>query len=539
MVPFSFWLNGIDPMKKLNSLLLFSILFSTQIFASSSKIKTALEDFKKGSYQRVIKNIKNINGNNNILKTKNYLLALSYNRVQEFDLAINHFKKTLRLGQDAKDVYYEFGQALYANNDLGKSRTAFKKSYERNYKKDSSLYYMGHISQILEQPKRAKSYYVKLVKSKTADINLVQVGRFQLAEVLLTMARGNSEDRRLVKKFVLPQMDKALKVDESSSLAPEIYARKKEIEREFGLDPNILYNGRRVNSKRWNASISQKFVYDNNISLTSDLPSAAATLEDSFIFRTNISADYNWILKKKYIIKPVLDYEFKKHTNRDSEPIKTQDSFDVTPGLRNSFEHKLFNNPASLLFDITYNYSGRYRVDTDSRSFYSRYLNFSFGEKFKFFSKGETSFKIKFKDLKSNTKDQDSKTTSFSFDQVYLTLRGNIVLFLFSYDAMDTYNKTSSSTNTSLFRFDFINPTLLPNINLHLGMSMSFIDYVDAAESTSRGVEKTFTPMIKLTKKVTKKLKFSVSYEYTKNTSLKEDYKYTKHVTTSALKYNF
>lgn len=526
-------------MKKLNSLLLFSLLISAQSFANSGKMKQALEDFKRGSYQKVITSIISVKGNKNVLRTKNYLLGLSYNRLQEYDLSIKHFRSSIKLGQDADDIYYEFGQALYANNSLNKARASFKKSYKRNYKRDSSLYYMGHISQILEQPRKAKSYYVKLIKSKTADTNLIQVGRFQLAEVLLTMARGNAEDRRLVKKFVLPQMDRALKVNDSSSLAPEIYTRKKEIEREFGLDPNILYNGRRVNAKRWNASISQKFVYDNNISLTSDLPSSAASLEDSFIFRTNIDADYNWILKKRYIIKPVLSYEFKKHTNRDSEPVKTQDSFDVTPGLRNSFEHKAFNNPASFIFDITYNYSGRYRADTNNKSFYSRYLNFSIGEKFKFFSKGETSFKVKFKDLKSNSENLHSKTKSFAFDQVYLTLRGNIILFLMSYDAMDTYNNTSSSTNTTLLRFDFINPTLLPNINLHFGASMSFIDYVDAAESTSRGVEKTFTPMIKLTKKVTKKLKFSVAYEYTKNTSLKEAYKYTKHVTTSALKYNF
>ena len=526
-------------MKKVNSLLLLSLLLSTQVIASSSRMKQALEDFKKGSYQKVITEIKNVKGNKNTIKVKSYILALSYNKLQEFELAIKNFKISIKLGQDAKDIYYEFGQALYANNDLSKARTAFKKSMKNNYKKDSSLYYMGHISQILEQPKKAKSYYVTLIKSKTVDNNLMQVGRFQLAEVLLTMARGNPENRRLVKRFVLPQMDKALKVDESSSLAPEIYTRKKEIEREFGLNPNILYNGRRVNSKRWNASISEKFVYDNNISLTSDLPSSAATLEDSFILRTNISADYKLILKKKFIIKPVFDYEIKKHTNRGSEQVKTQDSFDITPALKNSFEHKAFKNPASLIFDIAYNYSGKYRVDTDSKSFYSRYYNLTFGEKFKFFSKGETTLKIKFKNLKSNSEDLHSKTTSFSVDQTYLTLRGNIVLFLLSYDSMDTYNKTSSSTNSTLLRVDFINPTLLPNINLHLGASVNFISYVDAAESAARGLEKTFTPLVKLTKKVTKKLKFSVSYEYTKNTSIKEEFKYTKHVTTSALKYNF
>ncbi|WP_127717250.1 tetratricopeptide repeat protein [Halobacteriovorax sp. HLS] len=528
-------------MRILNKSLFISLLLSSTSFAdTSSKIKDALLDFKEGQYKNVISNLEKLSHTQkNSLITKHYLLALSYNRIHSYDLAISHFRTAIKLGSRATDLYYEFGQALYANNELTKSRIAFSKSYKLNYKQESSLYYVAHISQILEEYKQAKASYVKLIKSKNNDTALLQVARFQLAEVLLSMARTKAETERLVEKFVLPQMDLALKVDKSSSLSGEIFNRKKEIEKEFGLDPNLLYNGRRIDQRRWNASIDQQFSYDNNISLTSDLPASAASLEDSFIFRTKANASYDWILKKRFIISPETSLDYKKHTNRESINVKTQDSFDLGAGLNNSYEHKLFNNPASLLFDINYNYSGRYRADTNENSFYSRYMSYSLGEKFKYFTKGDTTFKVKYKDLISKTKDQNAKTTGFSADQTYLTLRGNILLFLLSYDSMDTYNNPKNSTNTTLLRFDFINPTLFPNITLLMGASMSFIDYVDPTESLTRGVEKTFTPVIKLTKKVTKKLKFTVSYEYTKNTSLKSDYQYTKHVTTSALKYKF
>jgi hypothetical protein len=527
-------------MKKINSVLFLSLLLSTNSFANSSnKLKDALKNYKSGSYKKVITDLKSVKGNQNTQATKHYLMALSYNRLQDYDLALIHFRKAIKSGAKTEDVYYEFGQALYANNDLSKARKAFKKSYKKGFKKESSLYYIAHISQILEEHKIAKSYYVKLIKSKSTDKNMLQVARFQLSEVLLSMARNNPESRRLVEKFVLPQMEKAIKVNEGSGLSSEIYARKKEIEREFGLDPNILYNGRKIKSKRWKASIDQRFIYDNNISLTNDLAASAASLEDSFILRTKAQAAYDYIAKKKFIISPEVNIDYKQHTNSDSEAVKGQNSYDITSSLNNSFEHKLFNNPASLIFDYSYNYTSRYKTELNRKSFYSRYNNYTLGEKFKFFSKGETTFKLKYKDLKSHNVKLNSKTKTFSADQVLVTLRGNIFLLLFSYDSMDTYNDTTSSTKSTLLRVDYINPTVLPNINLHLGASMTFIDYVDAAESASRGVEKTFTPLVKLTKKVTKKLKFSISYEYTKNTSLKEDFKYTKHVTTSALKYNF
>ena len=527
-------------MKNYSALVLTGIILTSNVSANeTTTIKKSLELFEKGSYTKVLESLSSLRETNSVKSTKYYLSALSYNRLQEYDKAIPFFIKAIKAKSVAKDIYYEYGQALYASNELTKARIAFKRSASMRYKKDSSIYYVAHISQILEENKEAKTYYSQLLRSDTAESNLRQVSRFQIGEVLLSMARQNEDSQRLVKQFVLPQMDRAVEEDKESSLAKEIRSRKSEIEKEFGLDPNILYNGKRIPSKRWNLSLAQDLSYDSNISLTNDLPSSAASREESFVLKTKVNAGYDFIAKKKFIINPEISMNLKSHTNRDSDTVKSEDSYDISPALNMSFEHKAFNNPASLFFNINYNYNGKYKTALARKAFYSRSTTYTFGEKFKFFTKGDTSLKFKYKDLSSHTSTLFSKTTSFSVDQLYLTTNSSIFMFLLSYDSLDTYNNLKNSTNSTLMRVDYIKPNILPKITLHVGASMTFVSYTDENESTIRGTEKTFTPSVKLTKKITKKLKFSVGYNYTKNSSLREEYNYTKHVTTSSLKYSF
>ncbi|WP_417334825.1 tetratricopeptide repeat protein [Halobacteriovorax marinus] len=527
-------------MKKSCALILSTFILTSNISAKESRvIKSSLELFQKGSYAQVLEGLSTLKETRSNRATRNYLMALSHNRLQNYDKAIPYFIEAIKAKSVAKDIYYEYGQALYANNDLTKARIAFKKSADLNYKKDSSIYYVAHVSQILEENKTAKAYYTQILNSDTADTALKQVARFQIGEVLLSMARENEDTQRLVKQFVLPQMDKAYEVDTTSSLAREIKSRKKEIEREFGLDPNILYNGKRISSKRWNLSFTQDLNHDSNISLTNDLPSSAASREESFVFKTKMRAGYDFIVNKRFIINPELNMSLKSHTNRDSETVKSEDNYDISPSLNTSFEHKAFNKPASLFFNIDYNYNSKYNTAMQRKAFYSRSTTYTIGEKFKFFSKGDTSLKFKYKDLSSHTSTLFSKTKSFSVDQLYLTSSSSIYMFLLSYDSLDTYNNPKNATNSTLLRVDYIKPNILPKITLHVGASVTFVSYTDANESSVRGTEKTITPSIKLTKKINDKLKFSVGYNYTKNTSLKADYDYTKHVTSSSLKYTF
>ncbi|WP_372654612.1 tetratricopeptide repeat protein [Halobacteriovorax sp.] len=527
-------------MKNYCALVLTGFIFTANISANETNvIKKSLEAFQTGSYTKVIEGLSSLRETSQNRATKFYLIALSHNKLQNYDQSIPFFIKAIKSKSTAKDIYYEYGQALYANNELNKARIAFNKSNSLGYKKDSSIYYIAHISQILEENKIAKKFYTQIIKSETADSGLKQVARFQTGEVLLSMARENDETERLVKQFVLPQLDKAVEVDDSSSLAREIKSRKKEIEREFGLDPNILYNGKRISSKRWNLSFTQDVSFDNNISLTNDLPSSAASREESFVLKSKMRTGYDFIAKKRFIINPEIGITLKNHTNRDSDAVKSEDSYDISPTINTSLEHKAFNNPASLFFNIDYNYNSKYRTELSRKAFYNRSTTYTFGEKFKFFSKGDTSIKFKYKDLVSYTETLHNKTTSFSIDQLYLTQNSSIFMFLISYDSLDTYNNTSSSTNSTLLRVDYIKPNIFPKVTLHIGTSINFVSYTDANESLERGTEKTFTPSIKLTKKVTGNFKYSFGYSYTKNSSIKSDYDYSKHVTTSSIKYSF
>jgi hypothetical protein len=269
------------------------------------------------------------------------------------------------------------------------------------------------------------------------------------------------------------------------------------------------------------------------------LPSSAASREESFVLKTKMNTSYDFIAKKRFIVTPSLGLNIKSHTNRDAATVKSEDSYDISPAIKTSLEHKAFNAPASLFLNIDYNYSSKYKTALERKAFNSRSTTYTVGEKFKFFSVGDTSFKFKYKDLSSYTKSLFNKTTSLSIDQLYLTKSSTIFMFLLSYDSLDTYNNLKTSTDSTLLRVDYIHPNILPTITMHIGASVNFVSYTDASESTTRGTEKTFTPSIKLTKKVNDKLKFSIGYNYTKNSSLAANYDYSKHVTTSSIKYSF
>ena len=71
-----------------------------------------------------------------------YWKGLNYNRSQDFSNAITFFKKSIDIKYTPKDIYYEYGQALYASEKLPEARLAFKESLGRSFKKPICLYYI-------------------------------------------------------------------------------------------------------------------------------------------------------------------------------------------------------------------------------------------------------------------------------------------------------------------------------------------------------------------------------------------------------------
>lgn len=520
--------------------LLTAILLTGAAFAQTPKEFTNIySSFTEGAYVEVIEGLKQIKDSKETLGLKYYLFGVSYARLQEFDKASYYLAMALKAGNKSEDLYYELGQALYAKNDLDKSRKAFYKAAKGNYKRPTSLYYIAHISQILEEHKRAKSFYEQVLNDKETSNDLAQASRFQLAEVMLEMARAKEDASRIVESYIIPQYKLTIKMDEKSSVGQDAIRRLKEVQKEFGLDPNLMVNGRTIPSKRYRLSFSQSMEYDNNITLSSDTPDVSSSQEDSFLFNTSLYASYKMVFKRRYQIEPVITYDYLRHQNQDTSSVYTNDYYQIGSKLRTKFEHKMFNAPASFIFDIEYDYKKRDINADHNLIFNNRTTTFVFGERLKFFNFGESTLKFKIKSFNSysETNHYDSKVVSF--DQVAILNSGSLLIGLWQMDMNDYFNNEESSTTTNLFRVDYIRPNFMFKTTLNLALSLTMTTYENEAKSEARGTEKTWNPYFKLTRNITDSLSIDFSYNYTKNTSLESTQEYTKHVTATEINYDF
>lgn len=524
---------------KLHTFVIALLLTHVSYAQTPKEFADVYASFTNGAYVEVIDGLKKIKENKETKGLKYYLLGVSYARLQEFDKAAYYLASALKAGNKAEDLYYELGQALYAKNDLEKARKAFYKAAKGSYKKPTSLYYIAHISQILEEHKRAKSFYEQVLNDKKTSKELSQASRFQLAEVMMEMARKKSDTTRIVESYILPQYRLVLKIDDKTNIAQDAMRRIKELEKEFGLDPNLMVNGRSIPAKRHRLSVSQSFEYDNNITLVTDTPDVSSTQKDSFLFNTTVQTGYKFVFKRRYQVEPTLDFYYLKHQDQDDAEIFTNDYYQFSPKLKTKFEHKLFNNPASVIFNFEYEYKKRDVNANHELTFNNRTSTFVFGERFKYFSIGETTIKFKLKSFTSYTENNHYDAKVVSVDQIAFFSNGDLLIALWQLDQNDYYNDIQNSTTTNLFRVDYIRPNIMFKTSLNLALSLTMTTYDDATKSEQRGTEKTWNPYFKLTRSITDRLSVNFSYSYTKNSSLLSSQQYTKHATGTEINYDF
>ncbi len=510
------------------AIFLISVSTWSQSYKNSYLIE-AFKNFKTGSYTTALESLKKARGNQLVLGTRFYLEGLILNRLQRYDEALISFSKAIRYQNKSEDLYYEYGQALYANSDLVKARIAFKKSVESNFKINSSLYYVAHISQLLEEHKLARNSYIQLIKKTKKDKKLQQIASFQLSESYLSLAENRDDAARLVDKYVIPGLKKAYGILPKAPLAEDIEKRRKEIERQYGLDPNLMKNGRVLSKDRLNIRFRHEFRYDSNITLATDIPTAASLQKDTFIHETNLNMQYLLQAAGRFTFTPFLRLRNTYHTDRESSTVFKNDTYNITTGLRNTYEHTLFKKQANFIFDVDYVYIGRDSLGVKERPYFSRATSFTFGERFRLFNFGPTTIKYQYKDYYAYTNTLFNKTTSFSIDQIKSTAAGNLFIFLFRADFIDQYNNPTASQDNYLFRTDYLIPEIFPTFTLNLALSVSFLDTL--AQKATRGTEKTYTPSVELRKSINKSMSASLGYDYTRNVSLdKSNFDYKKHI---------
>lgn len=521
--------------------LLLSLLVSFNTNAEGTGLNEFNQFTKNGQYSKALTALNNVDESALPNGQKFYLTAITNSKLQEFDNAIKNFELAIKANNNSADIYYEYGQALYAANELKASRKAFSQSVERKFNVPASMYYVAHISQILEEFITAKDSYTALLKNKEADTKMKQIARFQLAETLLSIMREKVKNpielEKGVDKYIIAMMQQSYNADKSSPLAQDIIARIREIQKEFGLDPDLLKNGRRVSPKRYSGYFSQKIKFDDNISLTNEENNVQASKKESYIFETEVFSKRDFIFKKKFIVSPEVRINFSQHSDQDSPEVYQNDALAIYLNLKNRYEHTVKNQPAAFLLDFEFSNTMKDWNQKHKREAYAKSFNIGIGEAFSYFSFGDTSLKLKRKSYTGENEAISNTTYAISGDQTVSLANQNLLIALVELNLVDNFNNTSSNTNSLLARIDYLIPEIMPKYTLALALSTTVTDTLE--QDAARGTEFTLNPSADLSKEINQKMKISINYDFTKSKSKQSDYSYSKNVFSTEFRYSF
>jgi tetratricopeptide (TPR) repeat protein len=236
---------------------LFLILISANSYAkldsTNAQIEKIFNLYVNGEYDSALRTLEKIQVNlQTHMKNKKdiqgfiyYWQGLCHIKLSEYEDAIKNLERAIKEKFDAKDLYYEYGQALYTSLKLKKAREAFKVSVKRKYKRGVSLYYIAYISQELGDLKTAVSFFEAIEKLPEVEKkDIVQAARVQVGDIYFEQVKRRRDSLKAITKYVLPQYKKALSYDKESTIADEIRKKIERIERRYDLVLFYLRNGR-------------------------------------------------------------------------------------------------------------------------------------------------------------------------------------------------------------------------------------------------------------------------------------------------------
>ena len=355
--------------------ILASLSFSAHANSAKQALTKAFKEFSTGSYGEALKILENVRtGTTKQMGSKFYLKGLAKTGFKDSMSAIPDFVSAIKFGEKSKDIFYEYSQALYANSELEKARKSFLRSYQSGFKTITSLYYAGHVSQLLEEHKKAKKYFEKILQEEKEDKNMRQIARFQLSESLLSLSedKSGSEVSRIVEEFILPQLKKARDEVEGTSVRTDIEARIREVQRRYGLDPNKFRNGKPIPKEKFKVGFTQKIQYDNNVTLADDQATVLTTRKDSYILDSTFRIGRPFLGVDVLVFDADFAVSHIHHTNREDSTVFTNDSYSFDPSVASRIEYKIGKKTASTGLKYEYDYTARDKDANKSIVYYSR-----------------------------------------------------------------------------------------------------------------------------------------------------------------------
>ena len=496
--------------------------------------------FKEGKYQKAINILEGkLKKEPEFEATRNYLLGLSYKNMQRHDIAIPYFKKAIKKGIKSEDIFFEYGQSLFAVNELDSARRAFRISFEKKYKPDISLYYLSHIGEIVEDHGATKRNYIKLINDKSAKPSMKQVAYLRLAELVYNRTQNKFFAHNYIVDYVVPLLLKGLALDPKSEIAKEIQLRYDEILLKHDMHPLLLNNGRMLSRQGTSLFFSQEFQFDSNVTLESDAPgiSQSDTEQSSLVYFSEFFYSQRFIGGKYFILTPELRLSWTEYGNQENPEVFQNDSFGISPAVRGSYNFKWKNKKAALLYEIEGNYTARDKDQIGERSFFGRSLTYSLGLRRRFVRNGDTTFKFRVRDLKSFSNAVDGPTRSLYVDQLYIRENGHIIVGVFLgdfYRPLEEFNATDSY----LFRANYLIPQLYKGFDINFNGALTFLD--TKKQSDTRGIERNINLGLKIQKRINNKWRLGLNYSRIQNISDDvENFSYVKSITSFEIRYVF
>lgn len=518
---------------------------SNEIEGASKNVifKEATSLFLQGKYQATAAELSNVESKLSQTQSSNkalqgliaYWKGICFNKAQDFPEAISQFDKALGLGYEPEDLNYEYGQALFASEKLSEARLQFRESLKKKFKRAVSLYYIAYISKELGEKKKAVTFYKAIEKLDAAEaMEVKQAAEMQIGDIYLEQVEKHPDAFKAVETYVIPQYKTALEVDRDSSLAPQIQEKIRSLEAKYDLVLFKLRNGRPTLIPPYFARVALEVGQDSNVTFAPSEQEVAESKKASPFARTDVMGKYTFYHKNYFSFSPEIRFNYTRYLNREPE-IHRNDNYLIAPAIRTGYEHKLNNKPATFLVDYDFNNARRDIDGEEKLKFAFRSHTLMVGERFQYFTRGESTLRLRHRIFDSYLNTSDSQTTSLVYEQI-ISFPVNTLILYSSYDMArvedDVYN-----TNSLTVRGDVIMGRVRDWFTPSLGLG---ITRTDPYNNSVRGIEYMINPSARISRTLKKNLRGNLKFDYQDYKSDdEENFAYKKYVYSFELEYVF
>ena len=528
-------------------LLIFNFTYS---YSNSKRSKYIISKifklYQQGEYEKVLSTISKVKkslsrGNNNSYRELNGLLhywsGKTNTKLNEYEKAEFHFKKSLKLKFIARDLYYEYGQVLYTQDKYVKARIAFKESVKRKYKEAVSLYYIGFISQELKDYKKAAKFYQLIESLKDEEkSDVIQAARMQVADMYLERVENMPEAYSGVEKYVIPKYKSALEWDKNSRLADDIRVKILQLQRKYELVLFKMRNGRNTAQPPYFLRASVLYGIDDNVNRQSVSSLENLNTEDysSTYNTTSFFSRYSFYPNSSYSIAPEFSGAYTSYSSTSSDIIVNNNYF-LRSALKTNFEHIYNDSPATLYLDIDYTFNADDSDADGELSYSSTAVGFTISEELQLWRDNPSTFRYGY--VSNMAEDTDLSTTSHILTYEQLILFKRFTIFSFnSFDMTKFREETLDNLDSNTFtaRVDLIFPTLFNLFNPTIYASYTSTNYIN---DNARGILGQNTFGFNLNRPVGNKLYLTVDFSSSKQDSSIESDNFTQTLTTFNLEY--